>query len=70
MKTIIKWTAVGLALGGWALVTFNLMLGLFVALLGSLLWVYVGMKIIKDPSIYFLNSIFVIIQISGIIKLL
>ena len=66
---IIKWSAVVLSLGGWSLVTYDLLLGLMVAAVGSSLWVYIGARM-KEPSVAVLNLFFVAIQSFGVIKLI
>ena len=69
MNETIKWMAVIFSLGGWLLVIFNLLLGLIVALIGSIFWVYVGLKI-KEPSVVIVNVCFIFIQLGGIIQLI
>lgn len=68
--TLIKWVAAIFVMLGWAVITFNLLFGLILACIGSAVWIYVGAKIMKEPSVSWMNAFFVVVQLIGIINIL
>ena len=68
VSATVKFMAVVVSLGAWGLIVSDIPFGLPMALLGSLLFAWVGF-IIREKSVAFVNICFSIIQLIGVIRM-
>jgi len=64
-----QWISAAVAISGWALLTFDLLIGLSVALTGSIMWMYIGVRT-KNKPLAALQLAFAVIQIVNIARIL